>query len=267
MQPWNLGGGRKNEEIAVCNNQRNEEMKNKIVRTQNTQSNWRNRRGDTRVQINQTSTRTWNQKLKRQNVEKTMPMNKTRNRGQKIDEAGPAPANSEKAKSMRIQHKRERETRRKTEHTSICRTNRRRKTDEPEEQEKQRREPEICLLPHHVKCQRGSESQRARRRDVCANRVDLDGATHQKMAAVARRLPSRRSPITLLCLGRRSSYRYKEQVKMPGNRQEIQTENCEKNKGRLEGEERRAAMAIGKQSRGPQIEDLSFAVYRFCPGI
>jgi hypothetical protein len=183
MQPWNLGGGRKNEEIAVCNNQRNEEMKNKIVRTQNTQSNWRNRRGDTRVQINQTSTRTWNQKLKRQNVEKTMPMNKTRNRGQKIDEAGPAPANSEKAKSMRIQHKRERETRRKTEHTSICRTNRRRKTDEPEEQEKQRREPEICLLPHHVKCQRGSESQRARRRDVCANRVDLDGATHQKMAA------------------------------------------------------------------------------------
>jgi hypothetical protein len=79
--------------------------------SQNTRSNWRNRRGDTRVQINQTSTRTWNQKPKRQNAEKTTPVNKTRNRGQKIDEAGPAPAGSERAKSIRIQHKREGGTR------------------------------------------------------------------------------------------------------------------------------------------------------------
>jgi hypothetical protein len=223
MQPWNLGGGRINEEIAVCNNQRNEEMKNKIVRTQNTQSNWRNRRGDTRVQINQTSTRTWNQKLKRQNVEKTMPMNKTRNRGQKIDEAGPAPANSEKAKSMRIQHKRERETR---------------KGRKPEEKQSTLRSvaPTGAGKPMS---RRNKRSRGESRRSACylimsnaREALSLRGlgdatsvpiawtSTEPRIkkwppAAVARRLPSRRSPITLLCLGRRSSYRYKEQVKMP----------------------------------------------------
>lgn len=39
------------------------------------------------------------------------------------------------------------------------------------------------LVPHHVQCRRVSEPQGARRGDVSANRVDLDGTTHQKWAS------------------------------------------------------------------------------------
>lgn len=170
------------------------------------------------MQINQTSTGTSNQKLKRQNAKNIMRMNNTRQGGQKFDEArqpNPSQTNT-KGKPKPETKEKQTQTRRKTGHTSICQANSRRK---PMNQMNKRSRGESRRSASYLIMSNARGTLTLRRLGDATSVPIARTSTEPRIkkwppaAAAVSSSFSRRSPITLLSLGRSSSSQHKEQIR------------------------------------------------------